>query len=110
MPNVSLNELKANRKNETHLKLQNMSKETLLSALDEWESAGSGNNFDNARIKMIKNDFTKFRYGFSRSKIKEIRKNFRHKKPKKLSKSKIKEIELNLIELDESLFKLNKYM
>ena len=38
-----------------------MSKETLLSALDEWESAGSGNNFDNARIKMIKNDFTKFR-------------------------------------------------
>ena len=35
MPNVSLNELKANRKNETHLELQNMSKETLLSALDE---------------------------------------------------------------------------
>ena len=30
---------------------KNMSKESLLSALDESESAGSGNNFDNARIK-----------------------------------------------------------
>ena len=65
-----------------------MSKETLLSALDEWESAGSGNNFDNARIKMIKSDFTKFRYGFCKSKIKENRKTLWHKKPKKLSKSK----------------------
>ena len=34
-----------------------MSKERLLSALDESESAGSGNNFDNARIKKIREDF-----------------------------------------------------
>ena len=35
-----------------HIKnYKNMSKERLLSALDESESAGSGNNFDNARIK-----------------------------------------------------------
>ena len=51
-----------------------MSKKTLLSALDESESAESKNNFDNARIKEIKEDFNKLRYGFSKSKIKRIRK------------------------------------
>ena len=51
-----------------------MSKERLLSALDESESAESKNNFDNARIKEIKEDFNKLRYGFSKSKIKRIRK------------------------------------
>ena len=54
---------------------KNMSKERLLCALDESESAVSKNNFDNARIKNIKGDFNKLRYGFSKSKIKEIRKN-----------------------------------
>ena len=51
-----------------------MSKGRLLSALDESESAESKNNFDNARIKEIKEDFNKLRYGFSKSKIKRIRK------------------------------------
>ena len=68
---------------------RNMSKERLLSALDESESAESRNNFDNARIKAIKEDFNKLRYRFF--------------------KSKIKEIEENLIWLEESLFKLKKY-
>ena len=36
-----------------------MSKERLLSDLDEWESAENVSNFDNARIKIIKNDFNK---------------------------------------------------
>ena len=54
---------------------KNMSKERLLCALDESESAESKNNFDNARIKKIKGDFNKLRYGFSKLKIKE-------KKPK----------------------------
>ena len=49
-----------------------MSKERLLSTLDESESAESKNNFDNARIKKIKEDFNKLRYGFSKSKIKKI--------------------------------------
>ena len=53
---------------------KNMSKGRLLSALDESESAESKNNFDNARIKEIKEDFNKLRYGFSKSKIKRIRK------------------------------------
>ena len=60
-----------------------MSKERLLRVLDESESARSGNNFDNARIKKIKKDFDKLRYGFF--------------------KSEIKEIEQNLIELEESI-------
>ena len=61
-----------------------MLKERLLSALDESESAESKNNFDNARIKKIKEDFNEWRYGFSKSKIKEIRKtSLWHKKPKK---------------------------
>ena len=63
-----------------------MSKERLLNHLDEWESAGNGSNFNNARIKIIKNDFNKWRYGFSKSKIKEIRKNvYDIKKPQKSS-------------------------
>ena len=68
----------ANRKNETHKKYRNyknMSKERLLRVLDESESAGSGNNFDNARIKKIKKDFDKLRYGFFKSEIKEIEQN-----------------------------------
>ena len=32
------------------------------------------NNFGNARIKKIKEDFNKLRYEFSKSKIKKIRK------------------------------------
>ena len=36
-----------------------MFEERLLSALDESESAESKNNFDNARIKKIKEDFNK---------------------------------------------------
>ena len=50
---------------------KNMSKERLLSALDESESAESKNNFDNARIKKIKEDFNKLRYGFLKLKIKK---------------------------------------
>ena len=38
-----------------------MSKDMLLGAPDESESAGSGNNFNNARIKKIREDFHKLR-------------------------------------------------
>ena len=38
-----------------------MSKDRLLGALDESESAGSGNNFNNTRIKKIREDFHKLR-------------------------------------------------
>ena len=64
---------------------KNMSKERLLSALNESESVESGNKFDNARIKKIKIDFNKLRYEFSKSKIIELRKNLSDiKKTKKI--------------------------
>ena len=87
-----------------------MSKERLLSALDESESRVNGNNFNNARIKKIREDFNKSRDRFLKPKIKEIRSNlYEIENKKNLSISKIKETEQNLIELEESLFKLNKY-
>ena len=88
----------------------NMSKERLLSALDESESRVNGNNFNNARIKKIREDFNKSRDRFLKPKIKEIRSNlYEIENKKNLSISKIKETEQNLIELEESFFKLNKY-
>ena len=90
-----------------------MSKERLLSPLDESEHSSierSVNNFNIARIKKIRENFNKLRHRFLRPKIKEIRRNlYEIEKKKNLSKSKIKEIEQNLIELEESLFKLNMY-
>ena len=91
----------------------NMSKERLLTTLDDSErnSIERGvNNFNNARIKKIREDFNKLRDRFLKSKIKEIRRNlYEIENKKNLSKSKIKEIEQNLIELEESLSKLNMY-
>ena len=92
-----------------------MYKESLLSALDISEcnsikSAGSRNNFNNAIIKKIREDFNKLRDRFLKAKINEIRRNlYEIENKKSLSESKIKEIEQNLIELEESLSKLNKY-
>ena len=49
-----------------------MSKERLLSALDESESPGRGNNFNNTWIKKIREDFDKLRdFRFLKPKIKE---------------------------------------
>ena len=84
---------------------KSISKERLLCALDKSESAGSENNLNNARIKNISEYFNKLRDRFLKPKIKEIRRNLYETENKKnLSRSKIKEIEL-----EESLFKLNKY-
>ena len=41
---------------------KNMSKERLLSALDEPELAESENNFGNARIEKIREDFNELRH------------------------------------------------
>ena len=49
---------------------KSISKERLLSALDESEF-----NFNNARIKKIREDFSKLRNRFLKPKIKEIRRN-----------------------------------
>ena len=57
MPNLTLNELKKIAKMRRIKNYKNMSKETLLRALDESESAVSGNNFD----KKIREDFNKIK-------------------------------------------------
>ena len=59
MPNLSLNELKQIAKMRRIKNYNNMSKERLLSALDDSEriSIERGvNNFNNARIKKIRED------------------------------------------------------
>ena len=61
MPNLSLNELKQIATMRHIKNYKNMSKERLLSALEESESAANGNNFNNTRIKKIKEDFNKLR-------------------------------------------------
>ena len=85
---------------------KNTSKEGLLNALDESESAKS---LDNAKIEKIKGNFNKLRDMFLKQKIKEIRKNLYEIKNKNLSESELKEIEKNIFELEESLSKLKKY-
>ena len=71
----------------------NMSKERLLSILDESE------RLDNAEIRKIKEDFCKLRDRFLKPKIKEIRKNLYEIETKYFSKSKkqkrLKKIFLN---------------
>ena len=62
---------------------KSMSKGRLLSAheseCNSIESAGSRNNFNNARIKKITDDFNKLRDRFLKPKIKEIRKSLYEK-------------------------------
>ena len=103
MLNLLLNQLKLVAKLRCIKGYKSMSKEKLLSALSESESAGSGNDFDNARMKKISEDFNKSKDRFLKPKIKEIRRKLYDIEKKGLSKSKIKEIEQNLIELEESL-------
>ena len=110
MLNLSLNELKVITKLTGNKGYKSMSKEKLLSAISKSESGQSGNDFVNARIKKIREDFNKSKDRFLKPKTKEIGRNlYEIENKKNLSKSKIKEIEQNLIELEESLFKLNKY-
>ena len=75
MPNLSLNELKQTMKMRRIKGYKSMSKERLLSALDESESAGSRKKINNARIKKIREGFYKLRHGYLKQKIKEIRRN-----------------------------------
>ena len=115
MLNLLLNERNQIAKMRRTEGCKSMSTERFLSALDESEcnsieSSGSRNNFNNARIKKIREDFNKLRDRFLKPKIEEIRRNlYEIENKKNLSKSKIKEIEQNLIESEESLSKLNKY-
>ena len=87
-----------------------MSKERLLSTINESKSGERKNNFHNARIKQIREEFNKLRDRFLKPKIKEIRRNlYEIENKNNFSESKIKEIEENLLALEESFSKLKKY-
>ena len=61
MLNLSLNKLKLIARSR-HIKIyKSMSKEKLLSALNESQSAESKKNLDNAKIKKIREEFNKLR-------------------------------------------------
>ena len=88
-----------------------MSEKRLLSSLNESESVKEiEKNFDDARIKKSKKDFNELRDGFFKSKIKHIRKDIYVIENKKyISTPRIKEIDKNLIELENNISKLKKY-
>ena len=108
--NLSLKELRLIAKSRGIKGYKSISKEKLLGALDDSELAESGNNFDNARIKKIREDFNKLRHRFLNPKTEEIKRHlYEIENKKNLSKSKIKRIEENLLDSEKSLFKFKKY-
>ena len=109
MLNLSLDELKAVAKIRGIKGDKSMSKDGLTKILSE-PKRKTESKLSEERINDIKEDFNKTRDRFLKLKIKKIRRNFYEiENEKNLSKSKIKETEQNLIELEESIFKLNKY-
>ena len=90
MLNLSLNKLKLIAKSRGIKGYKSMSKERLLSFLNESESVkGSEKNFDDARIEKIKNDFNELRQKYLR-----LEKIFIKQKTKQnLSTTKTKDIE-----------------
>ena len=63
---------------------KSMSKERLLRALSESELIEKEKNLDNERLKKIRKDFNKSRYGFSKSKNKRLEKTFMKQKTKRI--------------------------
>ena len=101
MINLSLNELKLIAKNRDIKDYENKSKDDLIKILREPRTK----SLSKKRIKKIREKFNELR-----DRLKEIRRNiYDIKNPKNLSASKTKEIERNLLELEESLFKPRKY-
>ena len=88
MLNLTLNQLKQIVKMRRIKGYNNVSKERLLSVLDESES------LDNAKIRKIREDFSELRERFLKPKIQGIRKNlYEIEKKKNLSALKSKDIE-----------------
>ena len=109
MLNLSLDELKAVAKIRGIKGDKSMSKDGLTKILSKPKTK-TESKLSEERINDIKEDFNETRDRFLQLKIKKNRRNFYEiENEKNLSKSKIKEIEKNLIELEESIFKLNKY-
>ena len=82
---------------------KSMSEERLTSSINE-SVEESEDNFDDATIEKVKQDFNELRDRLSKPTIKEIEKDLYRTENKK-----IKEIEKNLLELEKSLSTLKKY-
>ena len=85
MLNLSLNELKLVAKSRGIKGYKSMSKERLLSVVSESELVGNEKNFDDERLKKIREDFNKLRNRFLKPKIKQIERNLYEIENKKKS-------------------------
>ena len=104
---LSLDELKVIAKKRDIKDYENKSEDDLIKILSEPRTKLK---LSKKRIKDIREDFNELKHMFSGLRIKQIRKNlYDIKNPRILSRSKINEIEKDLIELEENLSKLNKY-
>ena len=112
MLNLSIKELEAIAKVRGIKYYKSMSQDELLSALNLSKPVKKGKkektNFSKARIEKIRKEFNESRH--KSSKIKNKRDNlYKIENEKNLFESKIKEIERNLNELEESLSKTKTY-
>ena len=107
MINLSLKELKLIAESRNIKDYKNKSENDLIKILSEPKPKI---NLSKNKIKEIKKDFNKLRYGFSKSKINEFRRSlYNIKNQKSLSTPEIKETKKNLLELEKSLSNLKKY-
>ena len=107
MINLSLNELKLIAKSRNIKDYKNKSENDLIKILSDPKPKI---HLSKNEIKEIKKDFSKLRYGFSKSQINEFRRSFYNIKDlKNLSTPEIKETEKKVLELEKSLFSLKKY-
>ena len=107
MINLPLNELKLMAKIRSVKDYKNKFEEDLIKILSEPKPKI---NLSKKIIKQIKKDFSRLRYGFSKSKINQFRGSlYNIKNIKNLSAPEIKETEKNLFELEKSLSSLKRY-
>ena len=101
MLGISLDRLKFVTKRRGIKGYKSMSEERLLSAFSKRKLIK--NNFDNEGLKRTREDLNKSRHKFSKSQIKEIRKDlYETERKKNLSTQKIKEIETSLSRLKKN--------
>ena len=109
--NVSLDKLNAIAKIRGIKGYKSMSEERLLNSINELESMKESEiNFDDARIEMIKNDFSKLRDRLYKPKIKDIRKDLYRIENKKLQEMMLLIaiiLNMKVKEIRTKLYKLN---